>query len=380
MAVEQKEHANASGPVGQCGLLQGPSSCPPRESGWIEPELSESSRAFLRHLEGLQLLSGTSIKRFLQDGKHNFPTARDLGEALVRADLLTTYQLDRVMAGTTQGLVLGNYRVLDRLGSGGMGVVFLAEHTIMKRRVAIKVMPVDRDCPVEHLERFYTEMRVHAALQHPNIVMAFDSGRLTSTDPSQPSFLYLVMELVDGQDLERYVHEHGPQPIGKACEWICQAACGLQEAHNRHLVHRDVKPSNLLLTRDGRIKLVDFGLVRQYLTHITDPDTLLGTLDFMAPEQSYDPTSVGSQADIYALGATLFFLLTHQSPHAPSDSINEALQKLQKQPPRRLRSLRPDVPQALDDFVNRLLDRVPTARPAMALAVKKHLEPFTSIA
>src|SRR5256884_8159428 len=118
------------------------------------------------------------------------------------------------------------------------------------------------------------------------------------------------MELVPGGDLERYVAEQGPRPVGQACEWVRQAASGLQEAHDRHLVHRDVKPSNLLLDEQGRVKLVDFGLVRQFSSRLTDPRVLLGSVEFMAPEQSHDPSGVGPAADVYGLGATLFWLPT----------------------------------------------------------------------
>src|SRR5262249_30736474 len=153
--------------------------------------------------------------------------------------------------GTTHGLVLGSHRILSRLGNGAMGVVFLAEHLLLRRRAAVKVLPVDKDCPAPLFERFYAEMRVLADLRHPNIVMAYDAGQLPAGGPGQPGLLYLVMELVSGGDLEQYVFEHGRLDVPQACEWIRQAACGLQEAHDHHLVHRDLKPSNMLLTENG---------------------------------------------------------------------------------------------------------------------------------
>src|SRR5205807_4398719 len=131
------------------------------------------------------------------------------------------------------------------------------------------------------------------------IVTAHDAGELFPSAPRMPALLYLVMELVDGGDLERHVMEHGRVDIPQGCDWIRQAACGLQEAHDHHLIHRDVKPSNLLMTRQGQVKVVDFGLARQFCSRLTSPRALLGTIEFMAPEQSRDPSLVNASADIY---------------------------------------------------------------------------------
>jgi serine/threonine protein kinase len=337
--------------------------------------------AFLNHLMRMGLLKPNMVDKFLAQRAERLAeldTAESLGESLVRANLLTQYQFDRVMAGTTHGLVLGNYRILNRLGSGAMGIVFLGEHTMMNRRAAVKVMPVDEDSPRELLERFYAEMQVLAQLHHPNVVMAFDSGKLESTSVGLPTLLYLVMELVDGSDLEQHVLDSGPVEIGKACNWISQAACGLQEAHNHRLIHRDVKPSNMLLTKTEQVKLVDFGLVRQFALRLTEPKALLGTIEFMAPEQSHDPTAVSSHADIYALGATLFWLLTGETPYPRQRSVSEALKQLQSSPPRPLRTLRPDAPPELEAVLERLLERNPIRRPATPLAVKRYLQPFAA--
>ena len=343
-------------------------------------KLSREARMFLERLIKLQLFSSAAAEKFLEQTSDHLPefsTPEMLGGALVQSNLLTEYQLDRALAGTTHGLILGNHRVLNRLGSGAMGVVFLAEHVILKRRAAVKVLPLDDDCPTAILERFYSEMRVLADLYHPNIVLAYDAGQLAGAGPGMPAMLYLVMELVSGGDLEQYLIEHGPVEIAQACEWIRQAACGLQEAHDRHLIHRDLKPSNLLLTGQRQVKLVDFGLARQFCSRLTDPRALLGTLEYMAPEQSLDPSAVNAPADIYGLGATLFGLLTGETPYPPVRSVAEALRMLQKGEPRRLRSLRPDAPEALDELVDRMLQRDPTKRPALPITVMNALLPFT---
>jgi response regulator RpfG family c-di-GMP phosphodiesterase len=246
----------------------------------------------------------------------------------------------------------------------------------MHRRVAVKVLPIDDDCPLAVRQRFYGEMRLLAELNHPNIVLAFDAGEIEPAGPDMPGQIYLVMEVVDGGDLEKIVIKNGRCDIARGCDFVRQAAGGLQAAHDRHLVHRDIKPSNLLLTSAGQVKLVDFGLARQFCSRLTDPRALLGSVEFMAPEQSHDPSAVGKEADIYGLGATLFWLLTGEAPYAFTPSIGGALRTLQQQEPRRLRDLRPDAPEELDQLITRLLDRNPARRPALPVAVAHALTPF----
>jgi serine/threonine protein kinase len=345
-------------------------------------QLPSSGKAFLDSLLRFQLLTPHSVDEFLDRAPAPLSQYTDgeiLGLELVRGNYLTKYQLSRVLTGKTHGLVLGNHRILDRLGSGSMGEVYVAEHLFMKRKVAIKVLPVDEDCPARLLERFYSEMQVLATLHHPHIVMAYDAGKVPPPHPGMPDMLYLAMELIPGGDLDQYVVDHGPVPIPQACEWIRQAAFGLQEAHDHQLIHRDIKPSNLLLlTSQNQVKLVDFGLARQFSSRLTDPNALLGTVEFMSPEQSRDPSFVGSHADIYGLGATLFFLLTGEPPYPEVRSLSEALRMLQETRPRHLRQLRPDAPRDLDALIDRMLDPDPPRRPALPLTVMNALLPFAS--
>jgi serine/threonine protein kinase len=344
-----------------------------------EGKLSACGNAFLDNLVRARLLTGSLVKDFVHQNAPvlgSFSKAEPLGQALVNAGLLTSYQLGRVMAGATHGLVLGNYRILNRLGAGGMGVVFRAQHIFLQREAALKVLPMDDDCTAELLERFYTEMQVLAQLHHPNIVMAYDAGCCAPPAPGFPTLVYLAMELIDGCDLEEHVQKNGSPSVADACTWISQAARGLQEAHDHKLIHRDIKPSNLLLPKRGQVKLSDFGLVRQYCSRLTDPNALMGTLCFMPPEQSIDPSSVGSYADIYGLGASLFWLLTKQGPYPCGRTVNESLKILQQGRPRRLRELRADVPQDLEEFVAGLVDPDPTQRPAVPLTVVRGLARF----
>jgi response regulator RpfG family c-di-GMP phosphodiesterase len=343
------------------------------------PRLPALARDLLSRLVSVQLVSAEALEPFLAgrvDRIRQYTNQDRMGEALVQADLLTRYQLERVRLGKTHGLLLGNYRVLDELGQGGMGVVYRAEHRLLKRQVAIKVLPVDDGCPPAVRQRFYSEMRVLAELSDPNIVLALDAGELPASAPNSPDLIYLVMELVPGGDLERYVTGKGPCSIVEACGYLCQAARGLQAAHDRHLIHRDVKPSNLLLTANGTVKLVDFGLARQFTSRLTDQRVLLGSIEFMPPEQSHDPTAVGREADLYGLGATLFWLLTGEGPYPYQANIGSALRSLQTDSPRRVRDLRADVPPELDELIAQMLDRNPASRPGPALAVANALTTF----
>jgi response regulator RpfG family c-di-GMP phosphodiesterase/serine/threonine protein kinase len=332
---------------------------------------------FLDFIVRLGLLDTRDRDFFLSersDRLREYTSDDKIGHALVQAGLLNSYQLERLQSGASHGLVLGNYRVLKELGKGGMGVVYLAEHRLMKRRVAVKVVPVDDSCPPAIRQRFLSEMRVLAELSHPNIVLALDAGELFTEGPAP--LLYMVTELVEGGDLEKHVIHNGLCSVVDACNYVRQAAAGLQAAHDRHLVHRDVKPSNLLRNSAGQIKLVDFGLARQFSSQLTDPRALLGSVDFMPPEQSHDPSSVGKEADIYSLGATLFWLLTGEGPYPFNASVAQSLRALQQKEPRRLSSLRPDVPEELDFFVSQMLDRNPGRRPTSPLVVLNALGPF----
>src|SRR5439155_5305911 len=183
---------------------------------------------------------------------------------LVQHGLLTTYQAARIRAGTVFGMVLGSYRVLDRLGAGGMAVVFKAEHVDMRHHVAIKVLPVSPGQDPRLQSRFMAEMRTIARLRHPNIVAAMDAGRLASDNPDQPTLQYLVMEYVPGQDLEEVVRSTGSMKPARACSLVHQIASALAETHKFQLVHRDIKPSNILVTPEDQAKLLDFGLSRRF--------------------------------------------------------------------------------------------------------------------
>lgn len=300
----------------------------------------------------------------------------ELLDELVQRKMLTKFQASRILTGKMFGLILGNYRVLDRLGSGGMGVVYQGEHLRLPRLVAIKSIPVHADEDSKVLQRFRAEIWAVAQLQHPNIVGAIDAGEQIDTDPASPHLHYFVMDYVAGDNLEQRVINSGPLSPTVACELIYQVASALSEAHHHQLVHRDIKPSNVLITTEGQAKLLDFGLVRQFSHRMTEPGTTLGTLDYLAPEQARDASSVDGRADIYSLGATLYWCLAGRTPFpSKGNAIQDLLARL-NQPPPSLAAVRSDLPAGLDAVASRMMAVNPDHRYPTAQAVMTALLPF----
>ena len=359
-------------PVSPSSSVAGPVPVPtplpiPAELG--SAKLPPSARKFLLELLELGLIEPDEVPGLLDrlgDRTTNLTSRATSAAVMVAAGVLTAYQSGRVMAGQGHGLVLGPYKVLDRLGSGTVGIVFRAEHRVMRRQVALKVLPADDDASAILSSRFLAEVRVLAGLSHPHVVTALDAGIVPSAGPGLPTLYFLALELVSGGDVEEYLYRHGPQPIGVACEWGRQVAGGLRAAHDVGLVHRDLKPSNLVLTDDGRVKIVDFGLMREYASTRTPANVVLGSLDFVAPEQLTDPTIVGPPADVYSLGVVLFWVLTGQLPVPTAASPSAALAALQTATLKPLRSVAPDLPPGLTAFVDRMLARNPADRPTTA--------------
>lgn len=296
---------------------------------------------------------------------------------MVRHGLLTPYQADRLEAGSSFGLIVDHYRVLDRLGAGAMGVVFKAENIRMRRPVALKVLVPSHERDPRLLQRFFSEIRAVAQLQHPNIVAALDAGETAAGQLGMPALHYLVLEYVPGSDLEELVLEQGPMPVPKACDIIHQIASALVEASKRNLVHRDIKPSNIKVTPEGQAKLLDFGLSRSYMgNRLTEPGTILGTVDYMAPEQLQDASTVDIRADIYGLGATLFWCVTGRPPFISETRNPQELAARFFQPPPSARTFRSDLPIELDALITRMLAVSPDDRYATPQMVMKALLPF----
>ena len=290
--------------------------------------------------------------------------ARELACELIRQGRLTQYQVTAIHAGRIKDLVFGEYTVLDQIGSGGMGQVFKARHRTMERIVALKVLPPQAMDSPEAVKRFRKEVKAAAKLTNPNIVTAYDAGEHHGTH-------YLVMEHVEGSDLARLVAKRGPLPTSQAVELVVQAARGLDYAHGRGIVHRDVKPGNLLVDLGGTLKISDMGLARVSQAaapgNATDSDQMtgseyvLGTCEFMAPEQAADAHQADHRADVYALGCTLYFLLVGRAPYRRKTVMESLLAHREAEIPS-LREARPEVPAELDAVFQKMLAKNPDQR------------------
>ncbi len=298
--------------------------------------------------------------------ERNADLPEELLQSLIDTDVLTRWQIDQLRKGRHKGFMLGKYKLLRLLGAGGMSSVYLAEHATLHSRAAIKVLPVKRVDQTSYLARFEREAQQSARLSHPNIVRTFDLD-------TSGTIHFIAMEYVDGVDLHAKVKESGPLEIREAVDYIRQAALGLHHAHEEGLVHRDVKPANLILDKRGTVKLLDLGLAlatagdEESLTREHD-EKVLGTADYLAPEQAADSHKADRRADIYALGCTLYYLLVGKPPYA-SGTLAERIQSHMRKPPPNLLDQRSDVPPAIAEIYFRMLEKHPDARPQTAQEV-----------
>jgi WD40 repeat protein/serine/threonine protein kinase len=303
---------------------------------------------------------------------------KTLARLMVRDGLLTTFQAEQLLAGKWRGFnIAGKYKLLGYLGAGGMARVFLCEHTIMRRRVAVKVLPSSQVNDPGCLDRFHREARAVAALDHPNIVRAFDIDQ-------DGDLHFLVMEYIEGSGLDQIVKQQGPMEPVRAARYIAAAACGLEHAHRAGLVHRDIKPSNLLVDRTDTVKILDMGLARFFhdkgdeLTKEHDSERVLGTADYLAPEQAVNSHDVDIRADIYSLGVTFYFLLTGKSPFGEEPVVQKLLGHLMREP-RAIRDIRPDVPEELVAVVSRMMAKDRDARYQTPAEVVEALAPWAQL-
>jgi serine/threonine-protein kinase len=317
-----------------------------------------------------------------------FPDPQGLLRELFRRGWLTSFQAKQLLAGKGAQLVFGQYLVLQPLGGGGMGQVFKCRHLVMGRIVALKVLRKELVADDAAIGRFYREVEVISQLDHPSLVHAYDADVLNS-------IYFLALEYIEGLDLEKMVSEGGALPIVQACDYMRQAALGLQYAHEKGLVHRDIKPANLLVappksgdsritataraalsrmgdTPWGIVKILDMGLARisqppaesktRNLTTLAGSQVMLGTPDYMAPEQAIDFHRADIRADIYSLGCTFYFLLTGKPPFAGGSAPMKLIRHQQADPPP-LEQARPEVPAELAAVVMKMLAKKLPDRP-----------------
>jgi eukaryotic-like serine/threonine-protein kinase len=357
----------------------------------------DSSDALVAELAQTKILEPVELEEVRRVMLPECSDARSMAQNLVAQSRLTPYQAEQLLEGQGQGLFLGAYRILEPLGEGGMGQVFKAEQRRLNRIVALKV--IHQECLAhgpEAVLRFQREALAAAKLSHPNVIAIYDAGQEGDTH-------FLVMEYVEGMDLARLVDRYGPLPIRSACSFICQAALGLQHAHERGMIHRDIKPSNLLITRSplaaseqpaspdstrelveaGLLKILDMGLARLTRTmdqhsesHLTEDGKLVGTPDYIAPEQARSSRLADGRADIYSLGCTFYHLLAGRAPF-PTGTLIEKLLMHQLDEPQPVEQIRTDVPPSIAAVVRKMLAKRPEDRYQAPRDVFDALGPFS---
>lgn len=303
-------------------------------------------------------------------------TLSDYVDDLIQNGKLTRFQAEKLMNGRWRGFVIaGKYRLLERLGAGGMGAVYLCEHLTMGRRVALKVLPLAQAEDPASLQRFYREARAVARLDHPNLIRAHDLDH-------EDNLHFLVLEFVDGCNLHDFVRRNGPLSPLRTAHYLRQGALGLAHAQTADLVHRDIKPSNMLLDRNGCVKLLDLGLAQFFdeenssFVKEFENGYVIGTADYLAPEQVID-SQVDIRADIYSLGCTGYFLLTGRSPFQEGTSHQKMLWH-QVRMPKPISKYRDDVPEGLIRIIDCMMAKEPERRYQTPIELVEALAEFTT--
>jgi serine/threonine-protein kinase len=286
-------------------------------------------------------------------------TGQTVAAQLVERKMVTRWQADKLLQGKYRSFQLGKYMLLGLVGKGGMSTVYLAEHRVMKRRCALKVLPTRRVRDASWLGRFHREAQVGASLDHPNVIRTYDVDFVMD---GQAEVHFIVMEYVDGDDLRKLVERNGPFDQCTAADYVRQSAEGLAHAHEAGLVHRDIKPANLLLDKNRTIRLMDLGLVTAFedegehsLTRAHD-ERVIGTADYLSPEQALDSHTVDPRSDLYGLGGTLYFLMTGRPPFNKG-SLAQRILAHQTKEPDSLLELVPNMNADLDAIVRGMMKK-----------------------
>jgi serine/threonine protein kinase len=353
----------------------------------------DTVETLLTALRRSQLFASEQVDEVARELGPHYDDPHALGTYLVEVDWLTPYQFEMLCQERSNELTLGDYQLLDRLGEGAVGEVFKAWDTREGREIALKVLREDLSAHPGAARQFEREREAVTRLNHPNIIKTFDAPQIGDR-------IYFAMEFVEGMDLDCFVKTSGPLAVEVACDCIRQVAQGLQHAHQLDLVHRDIKPANLFLinppspeangTRrafDVTVKIIDWGLARLKLQPGEGPalsedelerekGQLIGTADYLAPEQAQDASLVDIRADIYSLGCTLYYLLTGQPPFAGTSLMQKLMQHREAEPPP-VRAVRGDVPAEVDAILRRMLAKDPEERFPVPILVAGALRPFS---
>lgn len=337
--------------------------------------LAPSRDTLLTHIRESGLVSARKLDKALAGCDSDDPNV--ILTHLVKAGLITEYHGRELYIGRNKGFFIGKYKVLEPLATGGMGLVLRCEHIHMHHEVALKLLPKELNDDTTAVTRFYREARAAAAVKHPNVVQAFDVGQ-------EGVWHCLVMEYVDGINLHKLVTRHGALSEVRAAHYVAQAATGLQAIMQNDLVHRDLKPGNLILARDNTIKVVDLGLARfldqrsDDLTRQFDEERVLGTADFISPEQALHSHDVDIRSDLYSLGMTFYFLLTGKFPFKAA-TVAGKLMSHQTKMPKALLARRPDVSPQLDAIITKMIQKRREDRYATPQEVVDELKPWTEV-
>ena len=308
---------------------------------------------FLSQLSESGILSDQKY-RAAERKKSEHQDGEALAREMIKSGHLTKYQAEQILSGKGKNLCMGQYVLLEKLGAGGMGQVYKAYHPGMERMVAIKVILAKGSTDAETVKRFEREIKAAAKLAHPNIITVYDAGNAKGRH-------FMVMELVKGEDLSELISQKGRFSVRDTVDYITQAAKGLKFAHANGVIHRDIKPGNLILDSDGVLKIVDMGLAKihskendETVSMLTGNAAIMGTVDFMSPEQSLSTKNVDGRADIYSLGATLYYMLTGDVMY-PGKTAMVKLMAHRKSLIPSLRISRPDVTENLDAIYTKMV-------------------------
>ena len=340
---------------------------------------SQATQDFLAQLKRSQLLTPDDLQdAAITVSQLKDPTPQRIAEILVEDGYLTRFQAERLLEGNGRGLVIDGYKLLDVLGVGGMGWVYIAEEMETRWRVALKVLPDAGRRDAGTLARFQLEAQAGMRLNHPHIVRTFAMRR--SEDIYGP-IQYVVMELVRGVNLFELLVLKKKLEWQHACDIILQTAEGLEYAHGQGLIHRDIKPENLLVCSNGMVKILDFGLAmldehdEEFSMAMIFGQNRLGTADYISPEQYIDSYQIDERADIYSLGCTFYFALTGKVPFPYSTQAQKLKAHLKKKPAP-VQEIRPEIPERVSAIVAKMMAKHPQNRIQTAAEVVRYLKPM----
>jgi serine/threonine protein kinase len=343
----------------------------------LSTPVSPTVEAFLKAVLKSRLLDRGQLQEALRDvPKEQRDNPRSLADHLIRKGKLSRFQASKLLSGHPKGLLLGHYQVLAPIGRGGMSTVYLSRDERSGELVALKMLTPNRwRNEARLLARFQREMELSRRVAHPHLAWTHESGFCLGV-------YYIAMEYIPGKNLSKTVAEQGPLTVPRAARLMAEVASGLEHAHNQGLIHRDLKPSNIMVTPNDHAKVLDLGLALMQGEQAEEnvvggQGYIVGTMDYIAPEQTTDATAVDGRADIYSLGCTLYFAVSGQVPF-PGGSGRDKVRRHRNEPPAPLGQLAPTAPPGFIELVERMMAKDPSQRPPSAAAVEEELRAWAA--